>query len=435
MILNKNKTKRRISPNSDYNDPDSENVSQKLNRAKSNTHPSKNIFRKTTGKYSLRSEAGRKNILLMCLISMVLVSNFNQHRGQLRGQLKTDLDQILNENSTEIKEMLEDIGVDSELKIGINDLNPSYLDIDRGRGQSVVKMNGLVPFVAQNLPFSEGQEDTLYEYCLKYANVNITKRCRCEAEPENEEDSVLRKRPMSRHSRNRRRKSVRLGHRGKFSKYYEDLDSDDDNATELPNHSSFVSKLPQLAHKPENARWMKKVKSENNMPFLGETIEAPRPLTYKGQANQDLQELISDTEDPNAPALLPLSDPKNIIEFLGPLKNPIPTPEFNLTRSDKNDLIRHHFVKKISNAESCATRSHEASPKSLNSKKNQKNSSLLHSLLKEEISEENSQTCLPSKTNVQENENKNILKNNVDEMRFKEVGDPGFDSLKGYDLS
>ena len=432
LIFSKQPFNLRISPNSDYSDPDSDSASQKQNRARSNTHNSHNVFRRTTGKYSLRSDAGRKNILLMCLISMVLVSNFNQHRGQLRGQLKTDLDQILNENSTELKEMLKDIGAKGQMKMGINDVNPRYLDIDRGRGPSVVKMNGLVPFVAQNLPFSEGQEDTLYEYCLKYANVNIAKRCRCEAEPEeNESDFILRKRPMSRHRRNRR-KSVRFGHQGKFSKYYEDLDSDDDSARKLPDSPAFASKLPQLEHKPGNTRWSKRVKTQNSVPFT--TEEAPRPLTYKGQANQDLQELISDTEDPNAPTLQPLSNPKNIIEFLGPLKQPIPTLVFDLTRP-KNDLIRHQFINTISTPDSCASRSHEASPKNSAQKKIAKNSSLLHSLLKEELSEDNSQTCRPSQTLTNASSDAEDLEFKTKESVLSVIRDRSFDFLKSNDLS
>ena len=45
--------------------------------------------------------------------------------------------------------------------------------------ENVVKKNGLVPFVAKNLPLNKKYENNLYDLCLKIAKVNINETCQC----------------------------------------------------------------------------------------------------------------------------------------------------------------------------------------------------------------------------------------------------------------
>ena len=368
----------RITPNSDYNDADSETVSRKRNKANSTSGSNVNLLRRVGTKYSLKSEAGRKNILLLALISMVLVSNFNQQRDTIKGSLGTDLDQILSENRSELSEMLSEME-GGEMHIGINDLNSGYLDIDRGGSPSVVKMNGLVPFVARNLPFSRGQEDTLYEYCLKYANVNIAQNCSCPAEEgPTKPESMLRKRSRSRHSRKKRRtaQGARLP---TFSKYYEEMDSDDDYPTSKTNEP-FSSQYPQLEHKPDPipVKTFKRVKHEATKASSHENVPAPRPLTYKSQSNQDLQALIFDSEDTTPLKSEKPFNPKHIIEFIKPVSSsnprssPIPTPLFGL--NSFTDTLTREVLKSES----------RISPK---------NRSALRSILKEDMSIDETYTC------------------------------------------
>lgn len=44
---------------------------------------------------------------------------------------------------------------------------------------NVVMKNGLVPFVARNLPLKKKYEENLYDLCLKIAKININEECTC----------------------------------------------------------------------------------------------------------------------------------------------------------------------------------------------------------------------------------------------------------------
>lgn len=153
---------------------------------------SEDIQRKN-GRYSFNNEAGRKNVLVLCLLVVCLVANFNEHRSSLgrKNLLFTDLDQILFQNKLKLEEALEEAGGD--LQLGINELNGEYVDLQQiqkeDRPSSIVKMNGLVPFVAKRLPFEKSQEQTLYDLCMRYANVNIGGDCQCPKEDSKSEES------------------------------------------------------------------------------------------------------------------------------------------------------------------------------------------------------------------------------------------------------
>ena len=154
-----------------------------------NTH-----IKRRNSKYSFNTEAGRKNVLILCLLVVCLVSNFNEQRGNLgkKNILTTDLDNILMQNRMKLMKAFE--GTEKDLNLGINELNSEYLDLtenpvlERKRPNSIVKMNGLVPFVAKSLPFDRNQEDTLFDLCMKYANINMEKVCQC-PEPVSETES------------------------------------------------------------------------------------------------------------------------------------------------------------------------------------------------------------------------------------------------------
>lgn len=171
----------------------------------SSTRSSISSFQRKNSKYSLNTDAGRKNILVLCLLVVCLVGNFNENRSHLAKSsiLKTDLDQILNGNRLKLMEALE--MANGDLTVGVNDLNPDYMELteeapDLGkRPNSIVKMNGLVPFVAKNLPLDKSQEDTLYELCMKYANVN--KQCSCRCPDSLESIQPIRTRPIKRFSK------------------------------------------------------------------------------------------------------------------------------------------------------------------------------------------------------------------------------------------
>jgi hypothetical protein len=161
---------------------DNQNI--ETSRSSSTDNDSISVERRSNSKYSLNSEAGRKNILVLCLLVVCLVSNFNQNRSHLGKQniLNTDLDSILRENRNKLMEALD--GTSKNLRIGVNELNSEFINFEedtmhKSKPHSIVKMNGLVPFVAKRLPFDKNQEDTLYELCLKYANINTNKQCHC----------------------------------------------------------------------------------------------------------------------------------------------------------------------------------------------------------------------------------------------------------------
>lgn len=135
--------------------------------------------------------------MLLCLLVVCLVSNFNEHRSQnvSSNLLQTDLDNILLENKENLMNALKD--AKGDLKIGIHDLNNEYLELvdkgpdNAGLRKQIVLTNGLVPFVAKNLPYNKTQEETLYELCLKYTNVNIKKQCKCETQEQSLKRSDL----------------------------------------------------------------------------------------------------------------------------------------------------------------------------------------------------------------------------------------------------
>jgi hypothetical protein len=140
-------------------------------------------IKRRNNRYSFSSEAGRKNVLILCLLVVCLVGNFNEHRSSLgrKNLLFTDLDQILNENKLQLEEALE--SARGHMQLGINELNPEYVELrppgQEARPSSIVKMNGLVPFVAKRLPLEKSQEQTLYDLCMRYANVRIERDCQC----------------------------------------------------------------------------------------------------------------------------------------------------------------------------------------------------------------------------------------------------------------
>ena len=165
-------------------------------------------FGRRNSKYSLNTDAGRKNILVLCLLVVCLVGNFNESRSNLGKSniLKTDLEQILQSNRAKLMEALE--GTDKDLKMGINHLNSDFVELTeesphlRKRPNSIVKMNGLVPFVANRLPFDKNQEDSLYELCMKYANVNLNKQCTCQCPETLKRIKPIRAHPIKRFSQN-----------------------------------------------------------------------------------------------------------------------------------------------------------------------------------------------------------------------------------------
>jgi hypothetical protein len=169
---------------------DSKSIETKDNRrgqrsgTSSTDEDSISVGKRRNSKYSLNTESGRKNVLVLCLLVVCLVSNFNQNRdnlGKRRNLLNTDLDKILLENKHKLMEALDN---EKDLSVGINEINPDYIDLKEihsfeEKPHSIVKMNGLVPFVAKHLPMGKTQEDTLYDLCLKYANINTNKDCQC----------------------------------------------------------------------------------------------------------------------------------------------------------------------------------------------------------------------------------------------------------------
>ena len=162
------------------------------------------IQRKNT-RYSFSSEVGRKNVLILCLLVVCLVSNFNETRRGMgrRNMLFSDLDQILSQNKATLLEALDQSSGD--LSLGVNDMNSEYLDLAQSEGPtSIVKMNGLVPFVAKRLPLDKSHEQSLFDLCLKYANVNIERNCQCapeeKLETQQEEPTTLKSR-VRRYSR------------------------------------------------------------------------------------------------------------------------------------------------------------------------------------------------------------------------------------------
>ena len=167
---------------------------------------STNIKRRNS-KYSFNTETGRKNILILCLLVVCLVSNFNEQRGHLgkKNILTTDLDKILFENKMKLMKEFEEN--DNDINLGINEINSEYLDITatpishKRRPNSIVKMNGLVPFVAKSLSFDRNQEDTLYELCMKYANINMEKTCQCPEPEQIESFKVDQRKKIGRFSR------------------------------------------------------------------------------------------------------------------------------------------------------------------------------------------------------------------------------------------
>ena len=92
---------------------------------------------------------------------------------------------------------------DDNLRLGINEINPEYVNLEeidsyQDKPKSIVKMNGLVPFVAKRLPFDKSQEETLYEMCLKYANLHVNKDCQC---PERRDKETVQTHPIRRFSK------------------------------------------------------------------------------------------------------------------------------------------------------------------------------------------------------------------------------------------
>lgn len=173
------------------------NHSVVANKANSNINIPRqnNVIKRQNSQYSLKSKIGRKNLLLLCLMVVCLISNFNENNASNPASslssssfLQSDLDQILKDNSEEIEQILkENEGV---VHLGINDLNYDYFDMSVFSKKtkssspiksSIVKKNGLVPFITTNLPLQKNREETLYELCLRYAKLNINQSCKCKS--------------------------------------------------------------------------------------------------------------------------------------------------------------------------------------------------------------------------------------------------------------